>query len=186
MASTIQIINSALARLAANPIISLTDGSKEQITAVNLFEISRKAVLRDHPWNFAIKEAEAPRLADQTPFDFTYAYQLPADCVRLLSVRDAGDYKVQGRKILTNADRCLITYVSDVQDTELFDPSFTDLMAQRLAADMAYPIVQSQVTADSMFTIYERKLQKARFVDASEDVQEPLGGHYSGFLGARY
>ncbi|MDO8385088.1 MAG: hypothetical protein Q7T13_01645 [Polaromonas sp.] len=185
MAGQIEIINVALSRIGANAITSLEEGTAEQKHAVNLWDIARRACLRDHPWNFATKDVELNQISGYVSFGFAYAYQLPSDNVRLLQVYGNPTYKVQGRRILSDEPICKIKYVYDVTDPSEWDASFDDLMAQRLAADMAYALTKSQSTADSMFAIYDRKLKTARHIDSTEDVHDMLGGNASQYIGVR-
>jgi len=185
MAGQIEIINVALSRIGANELTSLDDGTAEQKLAVNLWSIARRACLRDHPWNFAIRDIELNQVSEYVPFEFQYRYQLPSDYLRLLQLYGNPVFKIQGRAILTNERTCKIKYVSDVVDSSEWDASFDDLLAQRLAADMAYALTKSQATADSMFAIYDRKLKSARHIDSSEDVQDMVGGASSVYVGAR-
>lgn len=185
MASQVQIINLALGRLGANEITSLTEGTTEQKLAVNAWDIARRACLRDHTWNFATTDATLNSIADYIPYEFQYAYQLPSNNVRLLRVYGNPTYKVQGRRILCNNNTCKIKYIADITDTTSWDSSFTDLVAQRLAADMAFALTKSQSSADSNYAIYGQKLKTARNVDSTEDVMDMLGGEASIYVGVR-
>ncbi len=185
IASQIEIINLALGRLGANDITSLEDGTTEQKLAVNAWDIARRECLRAHPWNFAIADRELSKISDYLSFEFKYAYQLPSNCLRLLQVYGDPFYKRQGRRILLNEEVCKIKYVADVIDTTTWDASFTDLVAQRLTAELAFALTKSQSTSDSNFAIYERKLRTAKFIDSTEDVQDMLGGSQSVYVGIR-
>lgn len=185
MASQIQIINVALSRIGANEIQSLSTNSAEQKLAVIFWDVARQACLRDHPWNFALKDSQLNKVDGYVPYEYQYAYQLPADFIRLIQFYGNPTFKVQGKRILTNEDVCKIKYVADVQDTLQWDASFTDLLAQRLAFDMAYALTKSQATADTMWSIYQQKLKTARHIDGTEDVQDPLGGYDSIYIGVR-
>lgn len=185
MASQVEIVNVALTRLGADPITSLEDGSTEATIANTCWEVSRRAALRDHFWNFAITEATLNAIDGESTRNYHYKYQLPADCLRLIEVFDVQDYKLLGRSVCTNSSSVSIKYVRDIEDTTEWDAAFVDVFAQRLAAEMAYAITKSQATSDSTLQIYAAKLQRARFVDATEEPQDTLGG--AGFIvGARF
>lgn len=186
MASQLEIINAALSRIGANEIVSLDEGTAEARIAGASWEIARRACLRDHPWNFAIKEAELNRLTGVAPHQFKYAYRIPALCVRLLQVVGNPVYRLQAGNIQMDGDRCQVRYVEDVQDTTQWDSLFVDVLAQRLAADIAYGITKSQATADSMYAVYDRKVRRARHIDGTEDTAQMLADDGSMYLGARY
>lgn len=186
MASQVQLINVALAKLGANSIASLNDGTEEQKVAVNLWDVARQATLRDHPWNFAVTEVELNAVLDSGTYNYTSAYQIPSDCLRLLEVYDNRDFKLAGRKILTNASKCVVKYIRDVTDTTEWDALFADTMSQRLAAEMAYALTKSQATADTNYKLYGLKLAKARFIDSTEDIQDPIGMDQNFITSARF
>ncbi|MES2973272.1 MAG: hypothetical protein V4757_06670 [Pseudomonadota bacterium] len=186
MAGKLEIINVALGRIGANDIISLDEGTTEQKLAIAFYETSRKALLREHTWNFAVADVELARLASYTPFQFAYTYQLPADCLRLIEVYDCIDYRRQGSTVLSDETSCKVRYVKDVEDSSQWDASFTDVFSYRLAADMAYPLTKSQSVADSLTLLYGQKLKVARHIDATEDVLNTMGGQYSSIIAVRF
>ena len=57
MSSIIGICNNALDKLGHGPIISLDDGNKSANLCARNWPLVRDRVLRDHPWNFAVKRA---------------------------------------------------------------------------------------------------------------------------------
>lgn len=175
MASQVEIINVALTRLGAQTISSLEDGIPEANAANALWSTARQSSLRDHPWNFATAEATLSAVVGGETYRYKYAYQIPSDSLRVLEVFDNDDFKQAGKLILTDAGTCVIKYIKDVEDTYAWDALFTDVMAQRLSAEMAYTLTKNQSTADTQFTLYGQKLQKARFVDATEETQDPFG-----------
>lgn len=185
MATQLQIINVALGRIGANDVSSLSNNSAEQKLAVIFWDVARQACLREHPWNFALKDAQLNRIDGYTSFEFKYAYQLPSDYIRLMQHYGNPTFKVQGRRILSNEEVCKIKYVADINDPLQWDASFTDLMSQRLAFDMGYALTKSQATADTMWSIYQQKLKLARHIDSTEDVQDMLGGPESNYIGVR-
>lgn len=176
MASKIEITNIALIRLGASPISSFEEGSTVAIAAGVVWDTARTSLLRDHPWNFAIKDIEVPQSSTAPKAKYKYKYQLPSDCLRLLEVYDDHDFKLKGREIHTDMTSCKIKYVSDITDTAIWDSAFTDLMAAKLAFELAYPVTESTSLMQQMGEIYALKIQKARFVDATEDVPENFTG----------
>ena len=55
--SKVEIANLALMHVGDNVIISFSDGTAAANTINTVYETVRDAVLRDHTWNFAIKQA---------------------------------------------------------------------------------------------------------------------------------
>jgi hypothetical protein len=200
MSPQLQIINVALTRLGAEPIASLTENTSEARIAGIQWDVARRACLRDHPWNFAVLDQELSAVEDTTEVDITlltspagyvkpafrYSYQLPTDYLRLLRVYNSTDYRLQGRRLLTDERYCRIKYVRDVEDTTEFSSHFDDLLAQRLASDMAFGLTKSQASADSMYGLYQAKLKTMRHVDAMEEPLDPIGPSWTPYLNVRY
>ena len=104
MASTVDICNGALNQLGATTILSLTEDSKNARLCNSRFKQVRDAVFRSHPWNCLQKRVEIAVDTTAPAWGFSFAYTLPADCLRLLRILDYdSNYKVEGRKILTTA-----------------------------------------------------------------------------------
>lgn len=187
MASTIVgICNIALTSLGANPITSLSEGSTESVLASTMYDSARRSILRIHPWNFALKRYELAQTPIAPTYGYTYAYILPADCLRLIQVLDDLDYKLENRRILTNASTVFVKGVCDITDVGLWDESFKDLIAARLRYDMAYAITRSNTQVSTAFEIYKDKLQTAKAIDASEDVPDVFGHFESNFVASRF
>ena len=92
MASKLEIVNIALARLGESPIQSLTEDSVPARVVSLLFDSARRSALRDYNWSFAIRSDSLARMAalPDEMFDFQYAYALPPDCLRALRLRSGG------------------------------------------------------------------------------------------------
>jgi phage gp46-like protein len=177
--SDIDIVNRALTMLGVDPINSLSDSTKAASTANRLFNDTRAAVFRGHPWNCLIKRASLPQEAQAPLYGYAYAFTLPADFLRLLSIENnLGKYSIEGRKILYDDEILQITYIALVTDVIAYDTLLTDALAARLAADMAHPLLQSTEAMERMYNLYELKLREAKFVDAQENAQDVLDTDY--------
>lgn len=186
MSSVVKICNSALVTLSANTINSLSEGSDEARACNVKWDIARRAALRLHPWNFAIKRSQLAR-TDTTPaFRYKYQYTIPSNCLRVLKVNLNGDYKLEGRNIITDSETCYIKYVYDNEDISEWDVLFVDLMASKMAVELAYTIPHKSTMLDRMFELYKMKLNEAQYVDSSEDVEDPLGQFDYDYYGVRF
>ena len=100
---------------------------------------------------------------------FTSQYTLPADCLRLLRILDFdSNYKVEGRKILSNTSSMKILYVSRVTDPNEYDELLRETISAALAADIAFGVTSSNPVTQNMYQLFQDKLRDARFVDATE------------------
>ncbi len=173
MASVVDICNSALNMLGASTIIALTENSKNGRLCNQRYEPVRDAVFRSHPWNCLQKRVELALDTVSPVFEFSNAYTLPADCLRVLKSENSNlsnneKFRIEGKKLLTDEDTMKILYVAKITDTTEYDTLLIETLSARLAAEMCYPITQSSTLMDRMFSIYENKLKEARFTDATE------------------
>ena len=173
MASVVDICNSALNMLGASIIIALTENSKNGRLCNQRYEPVRDAVFRSHPWNCLQKRVELALDTVSPVFEFSNAYTLPADCLRVLKSENSNlsnneKFRIEGKKLLTDEDTMKILYVAKITDTTEYDTLLIETLSARLAAEMCYPITQSSTLMDRMFSIYENKLKEARFTDATE------------------
>ena len=178
MASTVDICNGALNQLGATTILSLTEDSKNARLCNSRYTQVRDALFRTHPWNCLQTRLELAAATDTPAWGFSYAYTLPANCLRLLRVLDYdSNYKVEGRKILSNASTMKILYISRVTDPNEYDELLRETLSAALGADIAYAVTSNNTTSQNMILSYQEKLKDARFVDSTEgyNVAQDLG-----------
>jgi hypothetical protein len=174
--SAVEICNSALHKIGARRISSLSDGTKEAIILNDMYDRLRKEVLRSHPWNFAIAYVALSETVN-TPVwpKWSKEFLLPSDVLRVLEVEPDYDapwevgYNTDGNKVIFSTSTSMkIKYIKDITNTTLFAPDFDEALAFRIAADIAYTLVQSQTVQANMFQAYKDFLAQARSFDAQE------------------
>ncbi len=178
MASVVDICNGALNQLGASTILSLTEDSKNARLCNSRYTQVRDALFRTHPWNCLQTRLELAASSDSPAWGFTYAYTLPTNCLRLLRVLDYdSNYKVEGRKILSNASTMKILYISRITDPNEYDELLRETLSAALGADIAYAVTSNNTTSQNMILSYQEKLRDARFVDSTEgqNVDHDLG-----------
>ena len=178
MASTVDICNGALNQLGATTILSLTEDSKNARLCNSRFTQVRDAVFRSHPWNCLQKRVELAADTTAPAWGFSFAYTLPADCLRLLKILDYdSNYKVEGRKVLSNTETMKILYVARVIDPNEYDELLRETLSASLSADIAFAVTSNNTTSQNMYQLYQEKLKDARFVDSTEgqNVDQDLG-----------
>jgi len=178
MASTVDICNGALNQLGATTILSLTEDSKNARLCNSRFTQVRDAVFRSHPWNCLQKRVELAADTTAPAWGFSYAYTLPADCLRLLRILDYdSNYKVEGRKILSNTSSMKILYIGRITDPNEYDESLRETLSAALGADIAFAVTSNNQTATNMYNLFQDKLRDARFIDATEgqNIDQDLG-----------
>ena len=178
MASTVDICNGALNQLGATTILSLTEDSKNARLCNSRYTQVRDGLFRTHPWNCLQKRVELAADTTAPAWGFSYAYTLPADCLRLLRILDYdSNYKVEGRKILSNASSMKILYIGRITDPNEYDELLRETLSASLAADIAFAVTSNNTTATNMYNLFQDKLKDARFVDSTEgqNVEQDLG-----------
>lgn len=188
--SDTEVCNIALTRIGHAMISNLDEGTKASDLCRLHYPICRDSLLRAHPWNFAIKRATLALSAIAPNHEFNYQHALPADCLKVIRTGFEADgtvsqavygfpgimgyqsqlvpYRIEGRFLLCNEDTVKIEYVAQITDTAQFDELFTDLLAQRIAAEICVSLTGSQAAAESVWRIYQQKLADATTTDAME------------------
>jgi len=180
--SFVSIANRALTYLGAEPLTALTDDTKEGRAVNRLYEQTRDALLRDHAWNFCIKRVSIAANTTSPVWEYTNAFDWPADCLRIIEVDTTEEWSVEGRQIVTDAAApLLITYVHQVTDAALFDAKFVEAYALRMAADLAYDLTGSQKAVELAEAKFKQFMNEAKTVDG----QESLSANEQSWLDAR-
>jgi hypothetical protein len=156
----------------------MTGTTKSAITASALYNITRDACLRIHPWNFAIKREELNDSGDTPYYEWDYAFDIPEDCLRVLGT-DFDEYpdvkwKVEGRQILINEDTVNIKYISNSVTEESWDTLFVNYFAAALAEAMSYSLSQNKGITDAMTQLKLLRLKEAKGPDAQEGTADVL------------
>ena len=201
MASTVDIANFALNNLGASNISSLDENSKAARIVNQRYEAVRDAVFRAHPWNCLIQRAQLAQETETPAFGYNYQYALPTDpfCLRVLEfsngtlsypqdniTNNSGGpvFVIEGRKLLTDEGTARIKYIGRVTDTQQYDASLVEALAARLAAEVCYAITGSTSMVQIQTSLYEAKINEARFNDATEGATQRLEA--SDFIESRF
>jgi len=112
----------------------------------------------------------------ESSFDFA------DNTLRIIEVDTTEEWAVEGNQIVTDAAAPLdVVYIERVTDPTLFDAKFTEALALRLAADIAYDITASQTVATRAEQKYMVLIKEARLIDG----QESLSANEQTWLEAR-
>ena len=176
MASEVQICNLALAKIGDEQITSLSDNSKAARLCNLIYEPTRDAALRAHPWNFAVKRVALALSATAPAYEFDSQFALPTDFLRLLGtdMLDTAKLSVEGSFLLCNEDAIIIKYVARIEDPNQFDWLFIEALSARLAAEMAIQMADSRTLSVDLFNLYSSKLAEARTADATEGTPDDI------------
>lgn len=169
MVSTVDICNRALQKLGHTKITSLDDDVKAARESQRAFALVRDAVFRDHPWNCLLARASLAALSEAPAWGFANQFQLPVDCLRVLEAEADCGWRVEGRRILSDASAPLnVLYVRQETDPEQYDLLLVEALASRLAAELAESLTQSNTKKEMAERAYLEVLGQARRADAQE------------------
>lgn len=170
MATSVEVANSALAKIGAATIASLDDDTKEARLCKLRLNPIRKIVLRMHPWSSARDRALLAPLLETPAFGFTKAFQLPIGCLRLISITpDDIEYRIEGRKILCDQSSLEVRFIRDEVDFTQLDELLSEAIACYLAWDIGFPITQSNVVVDRCWKQFETIKRQAKSTNAQEE-----------------
>lgn len=190
MTTETEIVNAALRKGgAAKRIMDLTDSVGSAGIAADVLAQERDDLLRSAVWNFAITRIKLGQLSTLPAFGWSFAYGLPSDCMRVVSVHDNSDgtgavpYHIESllqadgsyvNVIATDASDVYLRYCRQITDPNLMTPSFRQVLILRLAKIFAIGIAKSNPLFQALDAEEQRVYRQTRSTDGIEDYPERL------------
>ncbi len=182
MASIVDICISALNLLGASTISALTEDSKNARLCNQRYPAVRNRVFRGHNWNCLITRIQLAQDTTGPVVEYTYGYTLPTDCLRVLKIHNGTtdsiasnlDYKVEGRKIVTNEGTIYLVYIALDTDPNTYDSYLAESISHQLAADLCYAITNNSTLANNYMARADERLREARFIDSTENALDTI------------
>jgi hypothetical protein len=191
------IASMALDLFGQPPVANIdAPGTSTEIIVARHYEAVRREVLREYLWNFAYTLGVAT-WASYPPFDYTDAYQLPNDYLRLVSIAglsaSAGgqiygpetdrdmNYKISGKTILYNGGGAgddgitpqtpsiNIRYIRDAQDPSVWDDLFRKIVILKLALNLVYAFTKSTQDVERIDDLLKKELPGAISIAGQEN-----------------
>lgn len=188
MASRTAISNRALTKVGAARIIDLTDDTPQARAVDSMYDIERRALLRGHRWNFAMRRASLPALAEAPTWGFDFQFQLPADCLRVDMVGDlyyfpvvrsyvtapGQPWMIEGARIMTDLPAPLvIRYVADTEEEQ--DVIFDTALSCKLAIELLETVTQGGTEKRKVLhEEFKMAINEAKRVNAIENPPDPI------------
>lgn len=147
----------ALSRLGESPISAIDpNGSLPARLCYLHYHPVRREVLCAHRWSFASVSTTLNSSEDSVG-DETHQlhHSLPPDCLRVLGV-NCRSWTLRGRAIYATPTSIRLLYISDVEDTTLFEPLFIEAMVLRLAWKLCIPLINSTTARQALGEEYQR------------------------------
>lgn len=211
MATEVDICNLALSKLGDEAnlhSIDPPDGSTQADHCARWYPIARDKALQCFPWSFATRRVEPAKLMESTA-DGLNAFDLPAKCLRVLSVQDkcfvetgfdhpwirdrfpGMEWRTETLKnrsvIACRSESIIVRYIWQQTDTSTFSPLFVDALVYLLASDLAGPLHTGSTgmqLSSQMYQGYLVALQRAQTADIQEHevvrIKPRMQGDYYG------
>ena len=182
MASVVNICNSALNLIGASTISALTEDTKNARLCNQRYEPVRNRVFRSHNWNCLVKRVELAQNSTAPVMEYSYAYALPSDCLRILrifngttnSIESDLEYKIEGKNVITNQTTVYLVYTSLDTDPNNYDAYLREAISHQLGVDLAYAITNNATLAKNLMARADDRLREARFIDSTENSLETV------------
>lgn len=152
MSTELSIANLALGRLGVERISSLSEDSHRAELLNDYLHQSRKDILEQYPWSFAIKRAELDNNGNTPAFEWGFEFEMPADLVRIVSEYNDEEWLEEGDKILANAETLQVRYISNDVSTDRYTPTFKKVWYITLAAELSYSLTQNESLREALLT----------------------------------
>lgn len=215
MASAVDLCNIALSHLGARAqvsSISPPDGSVEAGYCARFYPIARQEVIEAGNFSFVKKRVALAEVTNESTI-WSYAYALPADCLKPLRVlqlqyisasiywddltdwshvdalfteRGSSSFELEGQVLYTNEPEAVLLYKRDLTDTTRFTPLMSSTVGMVLAGYLAGPIIKGLDGAKVGAQWREqgyRMLAKAAAADANASSEG--SDHVPGHMAAR-
>lgn len=174
MASVTGICNRGLQLLGAARILNIVDSTRNGRACNACYDDTRRSELRKHRWRFAINRALLSPLVWADPLGkFLYAFQLPADCLKVLMPESDTfcDWQIENKRILTNSTQSLnLRYIMDIADPNIMDENFREMLSCKMAEIMCEEITQSNTKKADVKMSYKEARDEARKSNAFETI----------------
>ncbi len=141
------------------------------------YDQCRKKVLREHPWNFAIKRQILAASSTAPTFGYTKSFPIPNDFIRLLTIETedgrmipSEDFQFEDGNILMSTDGASVRlrYIYDIQDVSKFNAMFINYLALDLALSVAYKVTESNTNIDRIAQLQKQQGAMARAISGQE------------------
>ncbi len=199
MASAVAICNLALSNLGKDNISDLGEASAEARACNQFYAHVRDIMLQSYPWRFAGKTASMASISNTKLGSWLYAYNQPADCLKIRWVRSQyseteptqqtlaeeaqTQYEIEGGTIFCNLSPAFLRYTWALTDPTKFKPLFVEALSWQLAVRLAMPMTRDPKIRADAYQLARQAQLTAEAVDANE-VRE-TSDHDSEMVGVR-
>ncbi len=178
--STISIINYSLILCGATTVTSITDDTPNARALNAVTDFSRKNFHTDNKWSFSTTRSTLATVSTSgiawLHDGESYAYTKPTGCLRIWEVNSTNViWREEGDYILSNIADLGIKWAFDQTDYTKWQPSAIEAFSYKLAAEIAFQIMNSATKAMELKKYYEHvKLPEAQAKNSQTGDQQQV------------
>lgn len=187
----VELCNHALSYLGESRIEALTESNERSRICNVFYEQTRDELLAMYQWPFAVGRASLAAVSEENLTQYEYKYALPTDYLRLIDLVDPetgkimggvrqepyppGDsvetwpysrtgvrYQIEGNRLLTDENPCIIRYTRKIETPGLFPELFVAAFIPSLAAKIAPRLSQNNQLAGQMLALAQNAITRAK------------------------
>lgn len=180
----IEICNLMISWIGADPISGFDDGTPESDFCKFNYDMSRRKILGEHDWSFAVKRDTLNPTSDIPVNGYKYSFLKPVDNLRIIGVYDPShrsnpeapttDHKVEGGRIIANLAEVDVRYIYDNKVVTEFSDSFSFALAALMGVSASVPFNQDKANRSDMAKMYDEFLDNAYSTDGLQGSRERL------------
>lgn len=190
----LECANRALNMLGVAPIGSMYDDTQAARIISGILPLSKKAVLSEFAWSFALKLITLNQVIAALPPGFSVTFSIPSDVENIIQVYRGRltieelsrrtslvklNYIVQNNVICTNEKDCSLEYTYSNMDLPSWSSAASEALAVRLASDAAAALTGGLQNGITLLQKYQYMAQNAVGRSAAqEDIAPALNTHY--------
>lgn len=176
----LDIVNKALLLIGVEPIGSLKDHSKTARVMSALLPETKRVVLNEFPWTFALRIVPLTKKTGVTVSGYEYFYSFPSDALNVQRVyndtgyRGIAEYRVVNNTIATHIASGSLEYTAYVDDVTQWPAQVLECLVNRLASDAATSLTGQPQLATALLQKYMTLASHAAQVSVTEENIPPM------------
>ena len=171
-----EVYNNALSKVCRKRITSVDDDSFESNLCNELYSKALDDAISEHSWSSLIKRIKLVETLGSPVMTYAKSFQLPNDFNRLINAYYSTDsdsfdfiWEIQGTELLTDETSVYIKYVSKPATTEVMSAPLTNVLVQKIAIALAFPMNADPAREDQLIAQYETNiLPRAKSIDSMD------------------
>ena len=168
----LRVCNEALLDLGQKVLARKLEGeglSPNEMVCAAKFPVSRRTVLKAHPWGFATRFQGVGCSPVPAVFDgFRFRFKRPAGCAMVLGVDKRLAFSVLGDWVYVRRPVWSVKYILDVVDLGQWSPDVRDVLVRRVAMDIAMAVCGAAGVVEEAERRYLVALGDAKRMDSAE------------------